>query len=77
MKECRAHLWGERVEQVVKSWNVSETKVKEETCVVNLAQRLTCLKTKPLPQPLLFLIKNRCMFFMRLSTLCKDAFFFS
>lgn len=44
----------ERVEQVVKSWNISETKVKQETCVLNLAQRLTCLETKPFPQPLLF-----------------------
>jgi hypothetical protein len=54
MEKCRAGLWGETVEQVAKSWNISETKMKKETCIVNLAQRLTCLKTKPFPQPLFF-----------------------
>jgi hypothetical protein len=28
MEKCRVELWGERVEQIAKSWNISETKVK-------------------------------------------------
>jgi hypothetical protein len=35
----RAALWGDRVEQGAKSWNILETKVKQETYFVNLAQR--------------------------------------
>jgi hypothetical protein len=58
MEKCRAGLWGDRVEQIARSWNISETKVKQETCVVNIAQRLTCLKTRPFPQSLLFYLKT-------------------
>jgi hypothetical protein len=75
MEKCKTGLWGDRVEQGAKSWNTSERKVKQETSVVILAQRLQCLQTKPFPHPLLFYLNTVVSFYMSLSTLCIYTFF--